>query len=65
MIYHSPLLEGDPEPAAVKPKKSPAEDKSVIFLHAEDGADKHFLIDEKATVDELIAQIRDSGKFKE
>lgn len=65
VIYHSPLLEGDPEPASPKPKKLPAEDKSVIFLHSDEGAEKHFMIDEKATVDELIAQIRDSGKFKE
>jgi hypothetical protein len=65
VIYHSPLLEGDAEPAAPKSKKMPAEDKSVIFLHSDEGAEKHFMIDEKATVDELIAQIRDSGKFKE
>jgi len=65
VIYHSPLLEAEPEPAAPKPKKQPAEDKSVIFLHPDEGSEKHFMIDEKATVDELIAQIRDSGKFKE
>jgi twitching motility protein PilT len=65
VIYHSPLLDGDPEPVAPKQKKSSAEEKSVIFLHPEDDAEKHFMIDEKATVDELIAQIRDSGKFKE
>jgi len=65
VIYHSPLLEGDPEPAASRPKRPPAEDKSVIFLHPDEGTEKHFMIDEKATVDELIAQIRDSGKFKE
>jgi twitching motility protein PilT len=64
-IYHSPLLDGDPEPAAPKQKRTSAEEKSVIFLHPEDDAEKHFMIDEKATVDELIAQIRDSGKFKE
>ena len=65
VIYHSPLLEGDPaQPPGVKPRKSP-EEKSVIFLHSEDDADKHFMIDEKATIDELISQIRDSGKFKE
>jgi len=65
VIYHSPLLEGDSEPAAPRPKRAPAEDKSVIFLHSDESAEKHFMIDEKATVDELIAQIRDSGKFKE
>lgn len=65
IIYHSPLLEAEPEPAASKPRKAPFEDKSVIFLHPDEAAEKHFLIDEKATVDELIAQIRDSGKFKE
>jgi hypothetical protein len=65
VIYHSPLLDGDTEPAAPKPKKASADEKSVIFLHPEDDAEKHFMIDEKATVDELIAQIRDSGKFKE
>jgi len=65
VIYHSPLLDVDPEPVAPKQKKPPAEEKSVIFLHPEDDAEKHFMIDEKATVDELIAQIRDSGKFKE
>jgi len=65
LIYHSPLLDGDPEPAAPKPKKPLTDEKSVIFLHAEDDSEKHFMIDEKATVDELIAQIRDSGKFKE
>jgi hypothetical protein len=65
VIYHSPLLDGDPEPAVPKQKKPVAEEKSVIFLHPDDDAEKHFMIDEKATVDELIAQIRDSGKFKE
>jgi len=65
VIYHSPLLEGETEPAALKPKKIPTDEKSVIFLHPDEAADKHFMIDEKATVDELIAQIRDSGKFKE
>jgi hypothetical protein len=65
VIYHSPLLDGDTESAAPKPKKASADEKSVIFLHPEDDAEKHFMIDEKATVDELIAQIRDSGKFKE
>jgi hypothetical protein len=65
VIYHSPLLDGDVEQAAPKARKPSADEKSVIFLHSEDDAEKHFMIDEKATVDELIAQIRDSGKFKE
>jgi twitching motility protein PilT len=65
VIYHSPLLEGELESVTPRLKKSSSEEKSVIFLHADDDADKHFMIDEKATVDELIAQIRDSGKFKE
>jgi hypothetical protein len=64
-LYHSPILDGDPEPQAPRQKKTPADEKSVIFLHPDDDADKHFMIDEKATVDELISQIRDSGKFKE
>ena len=31
----------------------PAEDKSVIFLHSDERAEKHFMIDEKATVDAI------------
>lgn len=64
-LYHSALLNGGAEPMAPKPEKTAAEDKSDMFFHPDEDAEKHFMIDEKATVDELIAQIRNSGMFKE
>ncbi|MBK7551977.1 MAG: hypothetical protein IPI61_10070 [Syntrophaceae bacterium] len=60
MIYHSPLLEAIPRAGRFKTEEAPAEDKSVVSSTPTKARKKHFMIDEKATVDELIARIGDS-----
>jgi twitching motility protein PilT len=68
IIYTSPLV--DPDAGILKPRRpAPAQEvkpAAVPGQQADFGPDEHIhSFDEKATVDELIAQIKNSTKFKE
>jgi len=68
IIYTSPLV--DPDAGILKPRRpAPAQEVKPAVVpgqQADFGPDEHIhSFDEKATVDELIAQIKNSTKFKE